>query len=539
MSVRPTFFGLEIAKTGLFVSQKGLDVTGHNVANADTEGYTRQRLVNTAYEPYAGATLLRPVDQAKVGGGAYVMILDQIRDEFLDRQYRTETSTLSYWEARTQSLTDIESLCEGEDAANLTESLNGFFEALNVNTQQAESGAFRSVLLEAAQNLAYNFNIIYENLEQQQLSENKVVETLTEQINNIAEQLADLDKRIYAFELDGQPANDLRDKRNLLVDKLSEIVDVEYGGIAIGDKFWVKIGGTLLVDHTNAAELACDYGTPNTVTNSQLANVATPYWETFTDGTSGSPGADDLQISSGSLKAHIDMRDTASFSSDTPGIPYFMEQLNDLARAIVQEINEQHKKGYTSENAAGGSTLGGNFFEVPTDSLGAEDLSLLTAGSIKVDDAIINDIYKIAASQYKIITDPDDPDYNPGGIDTSNPETTHEGNQVNMIAMYDVIARKNITLSGGATIGGLFDFLDSVVADIATTLNTSKGFEDTRATQRLAVANQRESISGVSLDEEMTNLIKYQHAYGGASRVITAMDEALDTLINKMGLVGR
>ncbi|MDR1298666.1 MAG: flagellar hook-associated protein FlgK, partial [Oscillospiraceae bacterium] len=241
MSVRPTFFGLEIAKTGLFISQKGLDVTGHNVANADTEGYTRQRLVNTAYEPYSVPTLLRPVDQALVGGGANVMILDQIRDQFLDRQYRTESSTLSYWSARTQALTYVEGLFEGAETANLTESIESFFAALNVSTTDAESGAFRTNLREAATTMITEFNLMYERLEQQQRGLDKTVEVLTENINDIARQLVDLNRTIYSYELENQPANDLRDKRNLLVDKLAEIVDIEYGetgdpGKAFGGK---------------------------------------------------------------------------------------------------------------------------------------------------------------------------------------------------------------------------------------------------------------------------------------------------------------
>jgi flagellar hook-associated protein 1 FlgK len=155
----------------------------------------------------------------------------------------------------------------------------------------------------------------------------------------------------------------------------------------------------------------------------------------------------------------------------------------------------------------------------------------LTAGNFRLDDKILESIYNIAASDKQIVTDPTDPDYDP-------PTTTHEGNQVNMTNMYDAIMKKNITV-GAVTIGGLFEFLDGIVVDVAVTLNTSDGFAQARSIQTLAVANQRESISGVNLDEEMTNLIKYQHAYGSASRVITAMDEALDTLINKMGVVGR
>ncbi|MDR1588988.1 MAG: flagellar hook-associated protein FlgK [Oscillospiraceae bacterium] len=557
MSVRPTFFGLEIAKTGLFVSQKGLDVTGHNVANADTEGYTRQRLVNTAYEPYSVPTLLRPVDQALVGGGAHVMILDQIRDQFLDRQYRTESSTLGYWSARTQGLTYVEGLFEGEETANLTESLNSFFTALNVDSNQPESGAFRTNLRETAQTLITDLNLLYERLEQQQLALDKTTEILTSNINDIAAQIADLNGAIYRYEIDGQPANDLRDKRNLLVDKLSEIVDIEYGetgdpGQAFGGKFWLSIGGVNLVNHISAGELRCvSAGNTNIVANELLTEVNMPVW--VADANGGNPGAG-LDIKEGKLKATIDLRDSAEFddadATISPGIPYFMEQLNNLARAVVQEINDVHYSGWTSSNAPGGSHDGVLFFNFEgstyTDATALKaSIHEVTAGNIRLDQAIMDDLNNIAASEYKIVLDPSDPAYNPNGaVDPNIDKTTHEGNQVNVAKMYSVIQSNSITLtlplpSGTVSVGGLFDFLDGIINDVAVTLNTSKSFEDARSVQTLAVANQRESVSGVNLDEEMTNLIKYQHAYGSAARVITAMDEALDVLINKMGVVGR
>ncbi|MDR1299253.1 MAG: flagellar hook-associated protein FlgK [Oscillospiraceae bacterium] len=538
MSVRPTFFGLEIAKTGLFVSQKGLDVTGHNVANADTEGYTRQRLVNTAYEPYSVPTLLRPVDQALVGGGAHVMILDQIRDQFLDRQFRTENSTLAYWNARSQALTYVQGLFEGAETSNLTESINAFFAALNVSTEDAASGAFRTTLREAATTMVTDFNLMYERLEQQQLGLDKTVEVLTENINDIARQIQDLNKTIYSYELGNQPANDLRDKRNLLVDKLSEIVDIDYGeigpaGQAFGGKFWLTIGGEYLVNHTDVYTLKCSEK-PNVVDNELMYNssaisvVKVPQW---------SDTSLNLNISDGRLLATMEMRDNMTYNSATgekPGVPYFMEQLSNLARAIAQEINAVHKTGYTSENAPSGSVTGIDFFNIPSGVIAD-----LTAGNFRLDDDILASIYNIAASELPIVTDPTASAYNPGGDLNSTPiGTTHEGNQVNMIKMYDAIMKKDIVVNG-VTIGWLAGFLDGLVVDVAATLGTSKGFESARAIQTLAVANQRESISGVNLDEEMTNLIKYQHAYGSASRVITAMDEALDTLINKMGVVGR
>jgi len=105
---RSTFFGIEIGKTGITMSQLGLDVTGHNIANADTKGYTRQRLITTAYDPYSTIGRLLPVESAKVGGGAKIKILDQIRDRYLDIRFRAENTTNSYWTKRSQGLTYVE-----------------------------------------------------------------------------------------------------------------------------------------------------------------------------------------------------------------------------------------------------------------------------------------------------------------------------------------------------------------------------------------------------------------------------------------------
>jgi len=107
--IRGTFFGLEIGKTGLTTAQFGLDVTGHNISNLDTAGYTRQRIVQTAHDPFSTVGRFAPVGQGLVGGGTRVKILDQIRSAYLDRRFRDESGIHSYWETRAQSLSYIES----------------------------------------------------------------------------------------------------------------------------------------------------------------------------------------------------------------------------------------------------------------------------------------------------------------------------------------------------------------------------------------------------------------------------------------------
>ncbi|MDR3278454.1 MAG: flagellar hook-associated protein FlgK [Oscillospiraceae bacterium] len=679
---RATFFGLEIARTGLVVSQKGLDVTGHNVANADTEGYTRQRIINTAYEPFSSITRLHPVDQALVGSGARVLILDQIRSQFLDRQYRTANTLLSEWSGRVQGLTYVESLFEGTETASLSASINNIFAALMAETTEANDAEQRVVTQQSAISLAQNFNLVYQRLQEQQASQDLSVTTIVDQINSIAESIKALNESIYAYEVNSfsprQPANDLRDKRNLLVDQLSSLIDIEYEEYydpnvpsdAPRFRLWIGDKTTgMLVDHYGN-------GSVNKLACRQDANVidgeptvAVPYW---VDPANPTDTTNTLAVKGGELKAHMDLRD--SVDPTAPGIPYFMEKLNNLVRAFAQEFNAQHRLGWTHPaNASGVSQPGGDFFYVPPG--GIMDI---TAGNFRLDDAILNDVFNIASSSLRIVMDPDDPDYDTEG-------TSMTGNNENALALYRIIDREKIllgaasapavTLTGGGTpadraihgvtgislkagasnganldgesfsglsltgsesvavfeltvngvvfnnattpidltagfpsggivlenaagdtitinlsgaykaddpavlpstpnfdalvadltavegefhggadpfdtdastaafdtvsINNLVKYMSGTILDVAVTLKNGKDLMNTQSILTVDVENQRISISGVSLDEEMTNLIKYQHAYAGAARVLTTMDEALETLINKMGIVGR
>lgn len=512
--MRSTFYGIEIARTGVMVSQKGLDVTGHNIANVDTAGYTRQRLVTTAYDPYSATMKFKSVELGAVGGGSRVMILDQIRSSFLDRQYRTQQTQYSYWSTRTQGLTYVEALFEGEESASINQGILDLFNAFNTLATEANDGAQREVVQSAGQALCDSLNQIYDRLVEQQENQNLAVETVVKEINDIAENIAQLNKAIYYYELDGQPANDLRDKRNLLLDQLSELADITYKETD-DNKLVVTLAGEELVNYTTTKTLS----TQERVDALSGSTFSDPCW---IDDTTDPPtvtvlDADDF---GGELGAHLNLRDNDT--SSTPGIPYFMEQLNILARAIVETVNAVHSQGYTHPASGSESVTGINFFDMPDD-----DLSKVTAGNISLSAEVLDNIYNIAASTVKIVlAAPDGDNY------------LQEGNQNNAKLLYGILNQTDIELSDGTSIGGLRSFIDGIVLKVATTLKQSKDYESNHQTQLLSVDTQRQSVSGVSLDEEMTNLIKYQHAYSGAARVMTAMDEALETLINKMGRVG-
>ena len=264
----------------------------------------------------------------------------------------------------------------------------------------------------------------------------------------------------------------------------------------------------------------------------------------------------DIFLKAGELKAHLDMRDGIDGGVDSTqrGIPYYIERINDLARALVVEINKVHVQGW-SDNPLGSRT-GIKFFDdfdvgtvvylgadgdplvpQPTDPYDPliasaiyevnEDLiSNITAKNIMISLDIQDNAFNIAASSSKI-----------GLADKGEPIELQRHNNENMKKLYALFGRTNFTVQG-RPIGSFDEFGTTIRFDVGNTLHTAKQAAETSRILTHAANNQRTAVAGVSLDEEMVGLVKYNHAYNGASRVITAMDDALDRLINGTGRVG-
>jgi len=269
------------------------------------------------------------------------------------------------------------------------------------------------------------------------------------------------------------------------------------------------------------------------------------------------------RISGGEIKAHIDMRDGTGDGVDTTkrGVPYYIEMMNNLARALVQEINNQHVQGWSDH--PDGSRTGVLFFDItgadgfpvatvrhfdindteifdPSDSsivrteyvMDPDRIHLITAGNLKLNQAIIDNVFNIAASDSKIgrAGDPD-----------SDPENLQRGNNKNLLELHRLFGVTTIRINVDGDIreiGSLNDYATTIRFDVGNTLHTARQARETSRILTLAAENQRTAIAGVSLDEEMVGLVRYNHAYNGAARVITAMDDALDRLINGTGRVG-
>lgn len=501
--MRSTFYGFEIAKTGLFASQRNIDLTGHNIANANTVGYTRQRLVMASQELISGGEKFLEVTRGYSGAGVRTEGVEQVRNIFLDRQYRRENGMMEEWSTRSDALSYIENLYNETGNSGLSGSINSYFSSLHTLSLSPESKEYRTNVLQNALKMTDDFKHIANQLADKQMEQNEAVRVTSIQINDIAQNIAGLNNQIFRFELGGEKANDLRDQRNNLLDTLSGLTDISYAEDSEG-QVTVQIGGKILVD--KMATFAIDAAATKTNPIAGQPNLIELTWHDYLepDGITASP----VTISTGKLKAYMDMRD--GNTSDDIGIPYLMGRLDILASTIAQQVNIIHRGGFTLPDASNGNTSVNNvnFFDEPAGGV--------TAFNFSVSTAVKTTVYNIAASG-SAITD-----------------VTLRGNNVNALLLVNLQNKIDIP-----SIGSIEGYLKGYIAEIGVEASHTNQMLDGEQTLVDNLINQKQSVSGVSVDEEMTNLVKFQHSYSASARVITAIDEYLDTLINKTGIVGR
>lgn len=514
--MRSTFYGLEIAKTGLFIAQNQQDITAHNMANVNTVGYTRQRLATAALPPSAANTYIAVDRKSTAGRGVETIHIEQVRNPFLDYQYRRETAVASNWQTREQYFEYVESLFNGEldkidDTTGMTKMFNAFYGALHELSKSPSDPEIRKNVRQHAENLTSTMNYYYNRLIEQQNTLNESIKISVGEINGISKEIAELNEQIYGYELSGARANDLRDERNLLLDKLAGIVDIDVSEDLNG-QLVVQIDGKNLIRHASFKELAVNNDVPNAVKNAP--NVYGVYW---TD-SSGNATNYAVDIKNGALRGYMDVRD--GDSTDNVGIPYVIHQLDALCKKIAEDVNAIHKKGYIIPNdsiTSGNKSISGILFFDDAGGTGN-----ITAQNFRLSDAVLENVNNIAASDME--------------INKPNEENTQLFNGKIALAICELMNKKD-------PVSGHADNFDSayqaILTDIASKQDQNRTTSKAQSVMQAHLEQQRKSISTVSLDEEVTNMVRFGHAYQAASRMISAVDEQLDTLINKMGLVGR
>jgi len=405
----------------------------------------------------------------QIGTGVQVTAIQRNVDSFIDGQLLASREKLGQNDASNSALSDIERLFGDSNDQSLGTDLNNLFDAFQDVATDPSNVTARSALLSNAQTIVDRFHQADSTLATQRQSLDQEVGQTVTTINNLAQQVADLNDKISQAELSGQHANDLRDQRQRLVNDLGEQIGVTTLEGAHGQLSIFTGNGQALVDNTRAYALT---GVPNAA-NSGFLDIQ------YQGG--GSPVSISSVISGGRLKGLLDARDQT--------IPAVLNKLDTLASNLVTEVNTQHRLGVGLD----GST-GLNFFNPAG----------VTARSIGVT---ITDGRQVAASD------------GAGGL---------PGNNVNALALAN-LQHKSISALGNATLNGYYQ---TAAAGVGSNAQQASQDLDAQQTLQDQLEAHWSEVSGVSLDEELVNMLTYQRAFQASSRVVVMADELMQTILS-------
>lgn len=532
--MRASFFGLNIAMSGLYASQRALDTVNHNLANVNTPGYSRQVANQKADTPIALSD-----GTGMVGNGARVLGAERIRDEYLDFKYWSENVSYGEWEVKKTQLSDIEAIFNEPSDSGFNTVLNEFFAAVHELSKNPSSLATRALVKEKGVTVANYFNSTSTHLEKIQSDLNYSVKSKVEEINSLSEQIRALNEQIYKFELQGDTANDLRDQRAVLVDKLSKLAKIDAQEVTVGKlangkddkRFQIVIDGKFLVDNFRRYEIT--YQQSTTKNNPEdIPGIFNLYWE---DGTEFNPNG-------GELKGYMDVRDGAGdINNEFKGVPYYQRKLNEFVRVFAKAFNEGfidydsdgtigagedkigHADGYGLNSAAGDPLPGIRFFTM--DNMSSS--TFVSAAPDPTDPNDINDLYdSITAKNLTISQDIVDSVEN---IFTST-DAGEKGNGEVLLSIIEFRHDPKVFNEGTPE-----DFMRSLISNLGIDSQQAGRVSLNQETIVKQIDNRRSSNSGVSIDEEMANLVKFQHAYNASARMVTTLSQIYDVLINQMG----
>lgn len=541
--MRSTFMGLETSKRGIFTQQSALYTTGHNIANANTVGYSRQRVNMEPTLGYPGMGLNAPKTAGFIGTGVKAGSVQRIRDEFIDRQYRQETNKLGYWDSKAKAIAQMEDIMSEPSEYGLDEAFRMFWSALQDVSTNPEDTAARKVAIQRAVHLADSFNYIETQLKQIQGNLGNEIKVSVADINSILEQIADINRQIQAVEPNGYVPNDLYDQRDLLVDKLNEYLPVFIERIPSGGNASKVAEGSLkitlntgkkdasgkpieivLVDGRNAATLKA-IDTNGTEVDGVVDNIGTS--DTYylfqhleiveANGNVTTVQKGEFEEFKGKL---VSLIDSYGYETEKGYYPEMLSNLKKLADAFIEVFNTVHEAGYTLGTDDQPSTTGITFFERDA------------TGQVKVRDEIINNPNLLAASDVV-----DEEGNGKWALILANLQSMPMANgaEVGTEAI-----QVTLTLSPDIDLDGATfqSFYQGLVGQLGVDGQKANLLKTNSETIRLTVENNRASMSSVSLDEEMTDMIRFQQAYNASARMITVIDETLDKIINGMGRVG-
>ena len=481
-------FGFNTAVKGLLASQRSIYIANHNIGNVNTKGYSRQegfQRATTAFElPGIGY----------LGTGTEIYDIQRVRDSYIDFKYWNERAPQGEWAAKRGGLYEIEKLFGEPSNSSFRQYMDDFYKALETMSTNPSDPAYREPVRENALALTKHINSTAVRLEQLRKETEVSIETRVKNINSMANQIASLNRQIYSDEVDGRAANDLRDRRDLLVDELSQIANVRVNESEDG-KYRVSISGVSIVDHIHVSEIKLekDENDPTKEIKAQWSNGS------------------EVKLRSGELKGLLELYNEDGENNKYRGIPYYQKRLDEFAKGFADKFNEQHEKGW----GLNGKKVD-KFFDY--------DDTKGIAATITLSHGILEDLEYIAAAG----------DENGSADDNGNLlELINQRENRNFFGSKDEDEDKKVSQ------GTPDDFIKSILSNLAVDSMQSQRMYSSQNIMLDNIQSKRDSISGVSYDEEMGDIVRFQHAYIASAKMVSTLDTIMDVTINRLGLVGR
>ena len=621
-----TFSGIELGKRSIMANTDAITTAGHNISNANTEGYSRQRVQIKEFDPLYKPDLERAERAGMIGQGVDVQSINRVRDELLDARIVSQANTESYWQTRSDYYTMIEQIYNEPDDVSVRSNMDKFWESWQELSINPESKASRQAVVTRAETLTDSIRQRWESLSGIGNLLEGDIEATVKQVNSLSKQIADVNSEIVRSRAMGDNPNDLLDRRDLLVDKLSKLVNVNTDQ-RDSDEFMVHVDGKVLVQGGVAREIELqprydDTGysklvwadtkndavftggklgalvelrdvdvrneiqSLNTMTmnfsdlvndvhrnavgankvtgldffvqhsfvenangnfdrngdgnldtsyvfrmsgtneldkqqqvgiegvmtfNGSQGNVQVPYFHTDTVETVIAR----INDSTSEVKAYLDknnnlvLKATTSAQSENPD--FVIRHVEDSGfflsgyAGILSENGENGAYDFAQADAVNSLTQGAQFAVSPV---------FNPSAYIEVNPAIKNDVMSVAA----------------GYMDAAGKIPTGDGR-----AAVEIAAIRNSSVM----VGSMKTF-DDYFADSVTNVGLKGEQAETNLLSQNAIMddlrNLRDSISGVNIDEELSEIMKFQHGYNAAAKFITVWDSLLDTVINRLGV---
>jgi len=546
----PLMGSLYIGTSGLQTSQNALNTTAHNMSNVDTMGYVRQQVSLTDSLYNTLSVNMSSVSNQQTGLGVTYAATRQVRSYFLDQSYRKESGRSAFYDTSSEALSEIENLFGELDGVSFSESLDNLWTSVQELAKSPSDTVKQGLLVQRASEFVYNAQSVYKGLTNYQTNLNNQVKSQVEKINDYGKKVQELNLAINKIEASGvEHANDLRDARNQLLDELSGYANISYEEDA-NNIVSVQIEGNDFIKPDIVYEIGLDFN--------ETTGFYTPFWPQNATYTTNSDGTRNYNIENakvfnleqvissandtdiGSLKALMLARgDHAATYEDLDdtinGQGYYDSNISQSVVMNVQAEFDQLIKNVTTAINQVMSDASDRADAAAKAATGDPDA---TSDYMKNADGSVMQLFVTIADNGKMTTN---------NLQT-NAELVEQPSKLGFIlddksedqetadALKALFEDSTYTLNPNVTKKNTFtEYYSDLISQVGNSGTVYKSILSTQQSTVSEIDTGRQQISGVSQDEEMTNMIKYQNAYNAASRYINVISEMLEHIINTLG----